>query len=82
VTTVVTSGSFVVYGEFITDPVEVVARMDSVVVLVIGAVTFAIATLGINVVANFVSAAYDLSNLAPKKMDFRRAGLVAAVVSL
>ncbi len=82
VTTVVTSGSFVVFGEFITDPVDVVARLDNVVVLLIGAVTFAIATLGINVVANFVSAAYDLSNLVPKAMDFRKAGLVAAVVSL
>lgn len=82
VTTVVTGGSFRVYGEFLTDPVDVVARMDSVVVLVLGAVTFAIATLGINVVANFVSAAYDLSNLVPRRMDFRRAGVVAAVLSL
>lgn len=82
VTTVVTSGSFKVYGEFITDPVDVVARMDSIFVLILGAVTFAIATLGINVVANFVSAAYDLSNLVPKKMDFKKAGLVAAVLSL
>lgn len=82
VTTVVTSGSYKVYGKFITDPVDVVARMDSVAVLVLGAVTFAIATLGINVVANFVSAAYDLSNLVPRKMDFRTAGLVAAVLSL
>jgi NCS1 family nucleobase:cation symporter-1 len=82
VTTVVTAGSFRVYGKFITDPVDVVARMNSVVVLVIGAVTFAVATLGINVVANFVSAAYDLTNLAPRHMNFRRAGVIAALVSL
>jgi NCS1 family nucleobase:cation symporter-1 len=82
VTTVVTAGSHQVYGEFITDPVDVVARMDSVAVLILGALTFAIATLGINVVANFVSAAYDLSNLVPSRMDFRKAGLVAAVLSL
>lgn len=82
VTTVVTSGSFRVYGEFITDPVDVVSRIDTVVVLLIGAVTFAVATLGINVVANFVSAAYDLSNLVPRRMDFRTAGIVAAVLSL
>ena len=82
VSAVVTAGTFAVYGEFITDPVEVVARLDSVVVLLIGAVTFAVATLGINVVANFVSAAYDLSNVVPKVLDFRRAGLVAAVLAL
>ncbi len=46
------------------------------------AVTFAVATLGINVVANFVSAAYDLSNLASKFVDFRRVGLVAAGLAL
>jgi NCS1 family nucleobase:cation symporter-1 len=82
VSAVVTAGTFAVYGEFITDPVEVVARLDSVVVLLIGAVTFAVATLGINVVANFVSAAYDLSNVVPKVLDFRRAGLVAALLAL
>ncbi len=79
---VVTAGTVAIYGEFLTDPVEVVARLDSVVVLIIGALTFTIATLGINVVANFVSAAYDLSNVAPKKLDFRRAGVIAAVLSL
>jgi nucleobase:cation symporter-1, NCS1 family len=82
VSAVVTAGTFAIYGEFITDPVEVVARLDSVVVLLIGAVTFAVATLGINVVANFVSAAYDLSNVVPRLLDFRRAGLVAAVLAL
>ena len=82
VSAVVTAGTFAVYGEFITDPVEVVARLDSVVVLLIGAVTFAVATLGINVVANFVSAAYDLSNVVPRFLDFRRAGLVAALLAL
>ena len=56
--------------------------MDNIVVLFLGAGTFAIATLGINVVANFVSAAYDLSNLAPKRLDFRRAGFLAAVLAL
>lgn len=82
VSAVVTAGTVAIYGEFITDPVEVVARVDSVVVLLIGAITFTIATLGINVVANFVSAAYDLSNVVPKTLDFKRAGVVAAVLSL
>jgi NCS1 family nucleobase:cation symporter-1 len=82
VATVVTAGSYKVYGAYITDPVELVSRISLVPVLILGAVTFSVATLGINVVANFVSAAYDLSNLVPKKLDFRRAGLVAAVLAL
>ena len=82
VATVVTAGTFKVYGQYITDPVELVSKISLIPVLVLGAVTFAVATLGINVVANFVSAAYDLSNLVPKKLDFRRAGLVAAILAL
>ena len=33
-------------------------------------------------VANFVSASYDLSNVAPKYVDFRRGGLIAAVAAV
>ncbi len=43
---------------------------------------FILATVGINVVANFVSPAYDLSNAMPKHIDFRRGGLISAVLAL
>ena len=82
VSVLVTAGTFAVYGEYITDPVEVVGRIDNVVVLLLGAVTFAVATVGINVVANFVSPAYDLSNVAPRHIDFKRGGLISALVAL
>jgi len=82
VTVAVTAGSIAVFGEAITDPVEIVARIDNIWVTVIGAITFIIATIGINVVANFVSASYDLANVAPKYIDFRRGGLISAVVAV
>ncbi|MPV87585.1 NCS1 family nucleobase:cation symporter-1 [Georgenia ruanii] len=82
VSVVVTAGSFQVYGQYIYDPVELVGRMDNMVALLLGAVTFAVATLGINVVANFVSPAYDLANTWPSKIDFRKGGLIAALVAL
>jgi len=82
VSVVVTAGTFQVYGKYIYDPVEVVGRMDSLVVLLLGAVTFTVATLGINVVANFVSPAYDLANLAPSKINFKRGGLISAGIAL
>jgi NCS1 family nucleobase:cation symporter-1 len=82
VTVAVTAGSIAVFGETITDPVEIVARIDNVWVTVIGAVTFVIATIGINVVANFVSASYDLANVAPRHIDFRRGGLISAIVAV
>jgi NCS1 family nucleobase:cation symporter-1 len=82
VSAIVTAGSFKVYGEYITDPVAIVGKMDNVLVLLLGAVTFTVATLGINVVANFVSAAYDISNTMPGRLDFKKAGYVAAVLAL
>lgn len=82
VTVAVTAGSIAVFGETLTDPVEIVARIDNIWVTVIGAVTFVIATIGINVVANFVSASYDLANVAPKHIDFRKGGLISAVVAV
>src|SRR3546814_7464291 len=39
-----------VYGELITDPVATVARIDSTFAIVLGALTFTIATIGINIV--------------------------------
>ncbi|HBX80693.1 MAG TPA: nitrate reductase [Propionibacteriaceae bacterium] len=82
VSVVVTAGTFVVYGDYIYDPVEVVGRIDNIFVLLLGALTFAVATLGINVVANFVSPAYDIANVAPKHIDFRKGGLIAAGIAL
>ena len=82
VSVVVTAGTFQVYGKHIYDPVEVVGRIDNILVLLLGAVTFTIATLGINVVANFVSPAYDLANVAPARIDFKKGGLISAVIAL
>jgi NCS1 family nucleobase:cation symporter-1 len=82
VTVVVTAGSVAVFGEALTDPVEIVARIDNTWVTIVGAVTFVIATIGINVVANFVSASYDLANVAPKHITFKRGGLISAIAAV
>ena len=71
-----------VFGELITDPVHTVARIDSTTAVVIGALTFMIATVGINIVANFVSPAFDFSNIAPQKISWRTGGMIAAVGSV
>ena len=48
----------------------------------LGSITFIVATMGINIVANFVSPAYDISNLYPEKIDFRIGGLIASILSV
>ncbi|MFP5021675.1 NCS1 family nucleobase:cation symporter-1 [Pseudonocardia phyllosphaerae] len=80
---VVTSAATLpVYGELITDPVETVAHLDSTTAVVLGALTFMIATIGINIVANFVSPAFDFSNVAPTRISWRTGGMIAAVASV
>ncbi|GAB2807116.1 NCS1 family nucleobase:cation symporter-1 [Lentzea nigeriaca] len=77
-----TSLTLPVFGELITDPVETVARVDSTFAIVLGALTFTIATIGINIVANFISPAFDFSNVSPQKISWRAGGMIAAVGSV
>ncbi|MCG4254975.1 NCS1 family nucleobase:cation symporter-1 [Acetobacter tropicalis] len=70
------------FGVRITDPVETVSKTDNVTVIIIAILAFMIATAGINVVVNFVSASFDFSNLAPEKISWRAAGLLAAFLSV
>ena len=71
-----------VFGELIDDPVQTVARLDSTTAVVLGALTFMIATIGINIVANFVSPAFDFSNVSPQRISWRTGGMIAAVGSV
>ena len=82
VTVVVTSGTVSLFGQAIMDPVEIVSRLDSLTAVLLGSLTFIVATIGINLVANFVSPAFDLANVAPRHVSFRRGGLIAAAITL
>ena len=81
-TVITTAATLPVYGELLTDPVETVARLDNTYAVVLGALTFMIATIGINIVANFVSPAFDFSNVAPQRISWRAGGMIAAVGSV
>ena len=81
--TVVTASATVpVFGELITDPIHTVERIDSAFAIILGGLTFVIATVGINIVANFISPAFDFSNVNPKKISWRMGGMIAAVGSV
>ena len=49
VVVITTSATLPVFGEYIHDPVEIVARVDSVVAAVLGETIFIVATIGINI---------------------------------
>jgi NCS1 family nucleobase:cation symporter-1 len=81
-TVVTAAATLPVFGELITDPIQTVARIDNTFAIVLGALTFTTATIGINIVANFISPAFDFSNVSPQKISWRMGGMIAAVGSV
>ena len=77
-----TAGAAVVYGETLINPTDIVERADSVFLSVVAAITFFAATVGINLVANFIPAVNGIANLAPSKISFRKAGLITSGFAL
>ncbi len=79
---ITTIAAFTVYGEVLLHPEQVSAKFDNWFLAALAAVTFAVATLGINVVANFVSPAFDFSNVFPRLISFKKGGYIAALIAL
>jgi nucleobase:cation symporter-1, NCS1 family len=79
---VTTIAAFKVYGEVLLHPEQISAKFDSWFLALLAALTFAVATLGINVVANFVSPAFDFANVFPRKVSFKTGGYIAAGIAL
>jgi nucleobase:cation symporter-1, NCS1 family len=79
---IVTSGTIVLYGQAIWDPIEVTSRFSSPVAVVIGLVMAVLATIATNVAANVVSPSYDFSNVLPKLLNFRTAGLLTGIIGI
>ncbi|MCO6003665.1 NCS1 family nucleobase:cation symporter-1 [Actinoallomurus purpureus] len=78
----VTSGSQAVYGKAIWDPIELTAKLDNWAGILYALVTVLIATLSVNIAANVVSPAFDLSNIAPRHVTFRTGALITAVIGV
>lgn len=81
--TVITAAATVpVFGELIVDPIHTVEAIGTPFAILLGGLTFVTATVGINIVANFISPAFDFSNVAPQKISWRMGGMIAAVGSV
>jgi NCS1 family nucleobase:cation symporter-1 len=78
ITLMITGGSIALFGEYIAQPTDMVAKVDNTILTIVAAFAFFAATVGINMVANFIPPAYDLANLIPSKINFRTGGLITA----
>jgi NCS1 family nucleobase:cation symporter-1 len=76
-----TSAGHVKYGELNWDPMALIAHWPSRAARFFAAASFALAALGVNISANSLSAANDLTALFPQYVNIRRGQLICAVLS-
>jgi NCS1 family nucleobase:cation symporter-1 len=65
------------YGQVLWNPTDVLAVVGNPLLSVVGAALLAIATISVNIPANIVSPAYDLTNLFPRWLTFRSAAYIS-----
>ena len=68
ITLMITGGTIALFGEYVAQPTDMVAKVDNIFLTVVAAFAFFAATVGINMVANFIPPAYDLANLYQAKL--------------
>jgi cytosine/uracil/thiamine/allantoin permease len=64
------------------DPVTLVSKFNSPVVVVFAQIAMIIATLSTNIAANVIAPANAFSNLAPQKISFRMGGFIAGIMGI
>ncbi|MDH4653443.1 MULTISPECIES: NCS1 family nucleobase:cation symporter-1 [unclassified Pseudomonas] len=79
---VLAGAQFSIDGKLVQSPTEIVASIPNTAGLVLACLAFLIVTVAVNIMANFVAPAYVLTNLAPKLLNFRRAGLLSATIAV
>ena len=79
---VVTSATFIIYGETIWDPVVLAGKFENKLLVSVAMIAVALSTLATNIAANIVSPANDFSNLSPRKINFRRGGYITGVIGI
>lgn len=66
----------------IKDPGILLEHVDNSLMFYVFTTAFVFATIGVNIVANFVSASFDISNINPKRISFQVGGIITAIVSI
>jgi NCS1 family nucleobase:cation symporter-1 len=79
---IVSAASVKVYGSAVLEPTLLLDKVENDWIVLVGALVFVVATVGVNIVANFVSPAYDLANVWPRYITFKRGGIITAFLAL
>jgi cytosine/uracil/thiamine/allantoin permease len=64
------------------DPVSLLARFENPIVVIVSQFFMIIATLSTNIAANVIAPANAFANLLPKKLDFRKGGIITGIIGI
>ncbi len=78
----VTSATMLIYGVAIPNPVDLMARFDSVLIVLFATAVIFAAQLTTNMAANVVSPSNDFSNLNPRLISYVTGGLITAIIGI
>lgn len=78
----VTSSTEKIFGQVISNPIDVLGRIGGVVPISLSIFGIGLATLTTNIAANVVAPANALVNLSPSWFTFRRGALLTAVMGI
>ena len=79
---VVTSATFIIYGETIWDPLVLAGKFSSKLLVSVAMIAVALSTLATNIAANIVSPANDFAHLSPSKISFRTGGYITGIIGI
>ena len=78
----ITSATAVIFGRPMWNPIELGGSFGNKAVVAVAMFTVVVATLAVNIAANTVSPANDFANAFPKRIDFKRGGLVTGIIGV
>ena len=78
----ITSATTIIYGQPIWDPIQLIGKFSSPIVVAISMFTAVVATLSVNIAANVVSPANDFANAFPRAISFRTGGLITGLLGI
>jgi NCS1 family nucleobase:cation symporter-1 len=78
----VTSATLIIFGEPIWDPVMLMSKFNSPIVVIVSMLGLLVATLSTNIAANVVAPANGFANIAPRYISFKMGGYLTGVIGI
>jgi NCS1 family nucleobase:cation symporter-1 len=78
----VTCATVVMFGAPVWDPIDLLGRFDSPVLVGFALLALTVATLSTNLAANVVAPANAFSNIAPRRISFRTGAIITALIGI